>query len=77
MRAVDVHLDAFDAANELPDGRLDWQARADGFCPECCEPVVSVNGTCPWHPVPVVVESYLGCEDASELRRNRPQEETR
>lgn len=53
-------LDAIDALGEAP---------ADGFCPECSEPVASVNGTCPWHPVPVVVESYLGSEDASDERR--------
>ena len=48
-------LDAIDALGEAP---------ADGFCPVCCEPVASVNGTCPWHPVPVVVEPYLGSEAA-------------
>jgi hypothetical protein len=53
-------LDAIDALGEAP---------ADGFCPACNEPVASVNGTCPWHPVPVVVESYVGSEDVTELRR--------
>ena len=48
-------LDAIDALGEAP---------ADGFCPECCEPVATLNGTCPWHPVPVVVEPYLESEAA-------------
>ena len=63
LRAIDVHLDAYDAANELPDGRLAWQV-ADAHCPVCNEPVATLNGTCPWHPVPVVVEPYLESEAA-------------
>ena len=48
-------LDAIDALGEAP---------ADGWCPVCAEPVASVNGTCPWHPEPVVVEPYLESEAA-------------
>ena len=37
------------------------EAEADGFCPQCCEWVVSVQGRwCPWHPNPVVVSDGLG-----------------